>query len=104
MKENPAMTDDVRHDQSAEEVSMGTSLSGEARVSSETSRHDWSIDVADVVSFTAQLVRIRSVDEPGVSNEREAADLVIAKMLEWGWEPEVVEVAPGRPNVIVTVS
>lgn len=98
------MADDVQHDQSEQEVSVDTSLSGEARVSSETSRHDWQIDVADVVSFTAQLVRLRSVDEPGVSNEREAADLVIAKMLEWGWEPEVVEVAPGRPNVIVTVS
>jgi succinyl-diaminopimelate desuccinylase len=61
------------------------------------------VDAAGAVDFTAQLVRIRSVDEPGVSSEREAADLVVAKMREWGWEPEVIEVAPGRPNVIFTL-
>ena len=28
---------------------------------------------------------------------------MVAKIREWGWEPEVNEVAPGRPNVIFTL-
>jgi succinyl-diaminopimelate desuccinylase len=61
------------------------------------------VDATGVVAFTVDLVRERSVDEPGVSSEARVADLVVAKMREWGWEPEIVEVAPGRPNVVVTV-
>jgi succinyl-diaminopimelate desuccinylase len=61
------------------------------------------VDVEGVVRFAAQLVRTRSVNEPGVSSEQTVADLVVAKMREWDWEPEVVEVAPDRPNVIVTI-
>jgi succinyl-diaminopimelate desuccinylase len=95
---------EVQHNESSTEVRVSTSLGEETRASSGTSRHDVQIDMAEVVSFTAQLVRIRSVYEAGVSSEQGAADLVVAKMREWGWEPDVVEVAPGRPNVIVTVS
>jgi len=61
------------------------------------------IDEAAVVAFTAALVRERSVFDPGVSSEEGAAKLVIDKMREWGWQPEIAEVAPGRPNVTVTV-
>jgi succinyl-diaminopimelate desuccinylase len=61
------------------------------------------VDVDGVVAFTAELVRVRTVNDPGTSDETGAADLVVAKMREWGWSPEVVEVAPGRPNVICTV-
>jgi succinyl-diaminopimelate desuccinylase len=61
------------------------------------------VDVDGVVAFTAELIRVRTVHDPGTSDETGAADLVVAKMREWGWSPEVVEVAPGRPNVICTV-
>lgn len=61
------------------------------------------VDAEEVVAFAAALVRIRSVNEPGVSDEHEAAELVASRMRAWGWRPEVVEVAPGRPNVVVTV-
>jgi succinyl-diaminopimelate desuccinylase len=61
------------------------------------------VDVDGVVAFTADLVRVRTVHDPGTSDETGGADLVVAKMREWGWEPDVVEVAPGRPNVICTV-
>jgi succinyl-diaminopimelate desuccinylase len=61
------------------------------------------VDAEGVVAFTAELVRARSVHEAGGRNEQQAADLVVAKMREWGWEPEVVEAAPGRPGVIATV-
>ncbi|HUX04475.1 MAG TPA: M20 family metallopeptidase [Acidimicrobiales bacterium] len=62
------------------------------------------VDDREALDFAVRLVQIRSVDEPGVSNESEATQLVIAKMREWGWSPELAEVAPGRSNIIVDVS
>lgn len=61
------------------------------------------VDADGAVALTAELVRARSVHEPGRCDERKAADVVLAKMAEWGWAPEVTEVAPGRPNVVVTI-
>lgn len=61
------------------------------------------IDDREALEFAVRLVQIRSVDEPGVSNEHEATQLVLAKMREWGWSPDLVEVAPGRSNIIVDV-
>jgi succinyl-diaminopimelate desuccinylase len=49
-------------------------------------------------------VRIRSVHDPAAGTAEEpAARLVAERMREFGWDPEVVEVAPGRPNVIAVV-
>src|SRR5690606_15670616 len=54
--------------------------------------------------LTAELVRIRSVHDPAAGTAEEpAARLVAERMREFGWDPEVVEVAPGRPNVIAVV-
>lgn len=57
-----------------------------------------------VVELARSLIRIRSVHDgqPG-SGEAEAAGLVVETMGSFGWTPEVVEVAPGRPNVIATI-
>jgi succinyl-diaminopimelate desuccinylase len=58
----------------------------------------------DVVGFTQELVRIRSVYDPeSGSDESAAAELVVAKMREFGWSPVVTEVAPGRPNVVAEI-
>lgn len=58
----------------------------------------------DVVSFTQQLVRIRSVFDPDTgSDESAAAELVAAKMREFGWSPTLAEAAPGRPNVVAEI-
>ncbi|NDL59570.1 ArgE/DapE family deacylase [Phytoactinopolyspora mesophila] len=62
------------------------------------------VDEQGVVDFTRDLVRIRSVHEAGHERAEEAvAALVAARMRDFGWEPEVVEVAPGRPNVVAVV-
>ncbi|MGP3935054.1 M20 family metallopeptidase [Nonomuraea sp. KM88] len=62
------------------------------------------VDAEGVVEFTRALVRIPSTNDPARGrDERPAAELVAAKMREWGWEPVVYEAAPGRPNVVAVV-
>jgi succinyl-diaminopimelate desuccinylase len=62
------------------------------------------VDARGVVAFTQALVRIPSTNDPSKGRgERPAAELVEAKMREWGWEPVVYEAAPGRPNVVAVV-
>jgi succinyl-diaminopimelate desuccinylase len=63
------------------------------------------IDAAGMIAFLRELVQVRSVHDPGdpASGESAVAALVVAKMREFGWEPEITEVAPGRPNVIATI-
>ncbi|MEO3801656.1 M20 family metallopeptidase [Nonomuraea sp. B1E8] len=62
------------------------------------------VDADGVVEFTQALVRIPSTNDPARGrDERPAAELVAAKMREWGWEPVVYEAAPGRPNVVAVV-
>ena len=62
------------------------------------------IDEPALIDFTQRLVRIRSVHEPETgSDESVAAALVADQMRAFGWEPEIAEVAPGRPNVIAVV-
>src|SRR5487761_382433 len=58
------------------------------------------IDVPSMIGFLRELVRVRSVCDQG---ESAAAALVAGKMRSFGWEPSVVEVAPGRPNVFARV-
>lgn len=66
--------------------------------------NDFKVDEAAVVKLTQDLVRIRSVNDPlrGYS-EAPAARLVADTMRGFGWEPTIVEVAPGRPNVIAVI-
>lgn len=62
------------------------------------------IDEEAVVAFTAALVRIRSVHDPAAGTaEGDVAALVAQRMREFGWDPEVTEVAPGRPNVVAVL-
>ena len=57
-----------------------------------------------VVALTQQLVRIPSVNRPadGLS-EAPAAELVAETMRDFGWDPTIDEVTPGRPNVTVRI-
>ncbi len=75
-------------------VTLGDDAAGSAEIR---------VDEDEALDFAVRLVSIRSVDEPGVSDEHEATELVLAKMREWGWRPELVEVVPGRSNIIVDV-
>ncbi|MCF6474876.1 M20 family metallopeptidase [Nonomuraea sp. MG754425] len=62
------------------------------------------VDAAGVVEFTQALVRVPSTNDPARGrSERPAAELVEARMREWGWDPVVDEAAPGRPNVVAVV-
>lgn len=62
------------------------------------------VDEEGVVALTSALVRIRSVNDPaGGSSEAPAAALVADTMRGWGWDPQVTEVAPGRPNVVAVL-
>ncbi|MET8005619.1 M20 family metallopeptidase [Nonomuraea glycinis] len=62
------------------------------------------VDARGVVEFTQALVRVPSTNDPARGrSEQAAADLVAAKMREWGWQPGVYEAAPGRPNVVAVV-
>jgi succinyl-diaminopimelate desuccinylase len=60
------------------------------------------VDEEAVVSLTRDLVRLRTVNEDG-AREAPAARLVAETMRSFGWEPQVTEVAPGRPNVVAVV-
>jgi succinyl-diaminopimelate desuccinylase len=62
------------------------------------------MDDEGVVELTRELVRARSVNQPaGGSSEAAAAAVVLRQMREWGWSTTVVDVAPGRPNVVAVV-
>ena len=62
------------------------------------------VDDEAVVAFTRDLVRIRSVNDPSTGGgEAPAAALVADRMRSFGWQPQVDEVAPGRPNVVAVV-
>lgn len=62
------------------------------------------VDEDGVVALTRELVRARSVYDPVAGTaEAPVAEIVERTMREWGWEPRVTEVAPGRPNVVAVV-
>jgi len=62
------------------------------------------VDAVAVVELTQALVRIPSTWDPDRGrSEQPAADLVAEVMRGLGWEPQVEEVAPGRPNVVAVV-
>ncbi|MGH7266500.1 MAG: M20/M25/M40 family metallo-hydrolase, partial [Candidatus Rokuibacteriota bacterium] len=56
----------------------------------------------EVVALTQQLVRIPSVFRPGDpdANERAVSTAVAEWLRREGFEVEVTDVAPGRPNVV----
>ncbi|MCM2580025.1 M20 family metallopeptidase [Streptomyces meridianus] len=62
------------------------------------------VDTDAAVSLTRDLVRLRTVSAAGSEEvERPAAELVSRLFTAFGWEHEVSEVAPGRPNVVAVV-
>lgn len=62
------------------------------------------VDTDGAVDFTAELVRIRSVNDPGAGTaEQQVADRVAEQMRTFGWDPVIDDVAPGRPNVVAVL-
>ncbi|WP_217428274.1 M20 family metallopeptidase [Microlunatus speluncae] len=62
------------------------------------------VDEAGVIAFTRALVRIPSVNDPAHGrSEQPAAALVAETMRGFGWQPEITEPAPGRPNVVAVI-
>ncbi|MEF3118211.1 ArgE/DapE family deacylase [Streptomyces chrestomyceticus] len=62
------------------------------------------VDEAAAVALTQDLVRLRTVNAAGATTvEQPAADLLCGLFTEFGWPYDVVEVAPGRPNVVAVV-
>jgi succinyl-diaminopimelate desuccinylase len=76
-------------------------------MSSDTSERTRPSDLVDadaVVALTQALVRIPSTWDPDRGrSEQPAAELVAEVMRGFGWEPQVEEAAPGRPNVVAVV-
>jgi succinyl-diaminopimelate desuccinylase len=63
------------------------------------------IDTDGLVRLAQQLVRVPSVYAPERGRtEAPAAALVERTMRDFGWQVDVDEVAPGRPNVVGTVT
>lgn len=70
----------------------------------------WDVDDDEMIEYVQRLVRIASVfdtDPPhspdNPHTEAEAAEAVAEKMREWGWDPVVEDVVPGRPNVVAVL-
>lgn len=62
------------------------------------------VDVERVVTLTQELVRARSVFDPGTgATEAPAAEVVRAEMSRLGWSPVVEEAGPGRLNVVAVL-
>ena len=64
------------------------------------------IEPGDAVALTAALVRVDSRNPslvPDAPGEREAARLLADVLREWGFRVEVVDAAPGRPNVVARI-
>ena len=58
----------------------------------------YTIDESGLRQFLSELVRIPSVNPPG--NEAPVAALIAKKLKALGFETQIVEAAPGRPNVL----
>jgi succinyl-diaminopimelate desuccinylase len=71
----------------------------------ESGRAELVVDNPGLIAFTQALVRTRSVVDPVLgTTEAGAAEVVLAQMRQFGWEPLVEEVAPGRPNITAHVT
>jgi len=61
------------------------------------------INADELIALTSDLVKINSVWDPAAgTGEREAADFVARWAEQHGFDTQKDEVAPGRPNLIVT--
>ncbi|MGZ6214519.1 MAG: M20 family metallopeptidase, partial [Candidatus Limnocylindria bacterium] len=58
----------------------------------------------ELIAFLQDLVRASSQYLPDAGrSEAPAAELIVRQMRSWGWQPEVWDVEPGRPNVVATI-
>jgi succinyl-diaminopimelate desuccinylase len=63
------------------------------------------IDPDELINLTADFVRINSVWDPAAgTNEQEAAEYVYSWARQQGFEAQLDQVVPGRPNVIISWS
>ncbi len=63
------------------------------------------IDADELINLTADLVRINSVWDPAAgTNEQEIAEYVFKWAQQQGFEAQMDQAAPARPNVILTSS
>ena len=61
------------------------------------------IDADELIALTSELVKINSVWDPAAgTSEQEVADYIARWAEQQGFDVQVDQVAPGRPNVIVT--
>ena len=61
------------------------------------------IDPEKLIRMTADLVAINSVWDPAAgTSEKEAAEYVLSWATDHGFDAKMEEVAPGRPNVIIS--
>jgi succinyl-diaminopimelate desuccinylase len=58
------------------------------------------VDAKQVIKLTQQLVKIRSVYEPGKSSEQAVAEFIAQLLTSKGLKPLVETVVSGRPNII----
>jgi succinyl-diaminopimelate desuccinylase len=56
----------------------------------------------DVVDLLRDLIRTRSVNPPG--DEAAVVGVLAERAMAWGFSPRIVEVLPGRPNLIVELA
>ncbi|WP_314173710.1 M20 family metallopeptidase [Streptomyces winkii] len=62
------------------------------------------VDAEAAVRLTRDLVRLRTVSDPGAADVEGPAVRMLSELFtEFGWEHEVTEVAPGRPNLVAVV-
>ncbi len=62
------------------------------------------LDRDGLVAFTQRLVQAPSVNRPDLGRSEASAVAVVLEQAEnFGWDVLVEEVAPGRPNVIITI-
>jgi acetylornithine deacetylase/succinyl-diaminopimelate desuccinylase-like protein len=63
------------------------------------------LDLQELTDLTGRLIKINSVWDPEAgTGEAQAAEFVAGWARAEGLQVEVEEVAPGRPNVIVTLA
>jgi acetylornithine deacetylase/succinyl-diaminopimelate desuccinylase-like protein len=67
-------------------------------------RDPWAVADDEVVRFTSDLIRLDTTNRGGGDcRERPAAEYAAARLAEAGLEPEMIEPAPGRTNVVARV-
>lgn len=59
-------------------------------------------EARDALDLVRDLIRTSSVNPPG--NEAAVVEILAARAAAWGLPTQIVEVAPGRPNLIVTLA